>query len=246
MRRPTSEPMDVRRLVREIDEELRGRGTPDRAMHDKTYLKSELTHYGASVPAIRAVAHGIASRYPAPSHDEVITLAQALWATPVHERRLATVELLDLYGDRLGPADGPVIERLLRDAGTWALVDGLAIHVVGRLVDRHHELGCMLDRWAHDGDSWIRRSALLALLLPLRRGQGDFERFSRYADVMLDDKEFRIRKAIGWVLRDTAKKRPDLVYRWLLPRASRASGVTIREAVKPLSVQQREAVLAAR
>ncbi|HEY5454043.1 MAG TPA: DNA alkylation repair protein [Acidothermaceae bacterium] len=63
---------------------------------------------------------------------------------------------------------------------------------------------------------------------------------------MLDDSEFFIRKAIGWVLRDTAKKRPDLVYRWLLPRSSRASGVTIREAVKPLSIPQREAVLAAR
>jgi 3-methyladenine DNA glycosylase AlkD len=63
---------------------------------------------------------------------------------------------------------------------------------------------------------------------------------------MLDDREFFIRKAIGWVLRDTAKTRPDLVYRWLLPRASRASGVTIREAVKPLSTLQREAVLEAR
>ncbi len=75
---------------------------------------------------------------------------------------------------------------------------------------------------------------------------GDFDRFSRYADAMLDEREFFIRKAIGWVLRDTAKRRPDLVYRWLLPRASRASGVTIREAVKPLSAQQREAILAAR
>ena len=237
--------MDAERLVREIDDELRGRGTPDRALHEKAYLKSELVHYGASVPAIRAVAKGVASTYPTLGHDEVIELANALWAAPVHERRLMTVELLDLYGDRLGPADGPVIEHLLRDAGTWALVDGLAIHVVGRLVDRHHELGSMLDRWADDGDFWIRRSALLALLVPLRRGQGDFERFSRYADAMLDDREFFIRKAIGWVLRDTAKKRPDLVYRWLLPRASRASGVTIREAVKPLSAQQREAVLAA-
>jgi 3-methyladenine DNA glycosylase AlkD len=47
---------------------------------------------------------------------------------------------------------------------------------------------------------------------------------------MLDDDEFFIRKAIGWVLRDAAKKRPDLVYAWLAPRAARASGLTVREA----------------
>jgi 3-methyladenine DNA glycosylase AlkD len=63
---------------------------------------------------------------------------------------------------------------------------------------------------------------------------------------MLDEREFFIRKAIGWVLRYTAKKRPDMVYEWLLPRASRASGVTLREAVKPLSARQRATVLAAR
>ncbi|HEY5013186.1 MAG TPA: DNA alkylation repair protein [Acidimicrobiia bacterium] len=104
----------------------------------------------------------------------------------------------------------------------------------------------MLDRWAVDDDFWIRRSALLALLGPLRGGTGDFDRFSRYADAMLEEKEFFVRKAIGWVLRETAKKRPELVYHWLLPRAARASGVTVREAVKPLSEQQRNAVLAAR
>ena len=55
---------------------------------------------------------------------------------------------------------------------------------------------------------------------------------------MLDDHEFFIRKAIGWVLRDTARKRPDLVFDWLLPRAARASSLTIREAIKPMSERQ--------
>ena len=75
---------------------------------------------------------------------------------------------------------------------------------------------------------------MLALLGPLRRGEGDFERFGRYADAMLDEKEFFIRKAIGWVLRETSKKRPDLVYEWIAPRTDRASGVTLREALKYL------------
>ena len=238
--------MNTKQLVREIDEELRGLGDPDRALHEKAYLKSELAHYGASVPAIRAVAKGVVSRHRTLSHDEVITLATALWAAPIHERRMTAIELLDLYGDRLEPGDAPVIERMLREARTWALVDGLAANVVGPLADRHLELGAVLDRWAGDSDFWIRRSALLALLGALRRGDGDFDRFSRYADAMLEEREFFIRKAIGWVLRDTAKRRPDLVYHWMLPRASRASGVTIREAVKPLSEQQRDAILAAR
>jgi 3-methyladenine DNA glycosylase AlkD len=134
------------------------------------------------------------------------------------------------------------VHECRRESRTWALVDGLSVSVMGALVERHPELAPVLDRWAVDDDFWLRRAALLALLVPLRQGRGDFDRFGRYADAMLDEREFFIRKAIGWVLRETARKRPDLVYDWLLPRAVRASGVTIREAIKPLSAVQRGAI----
>jgi 3-methyladenine DNA glycosylase AlkD len=116
---------------------------------------------------------------------------------------------------------------------------------VGPLVEGHPELTSTLDRWAGDDDFWIRRSALLAHLLPLRQGRGDFDRFAGYADAMLEEREFFIRKAIGWVLRDTSRKRPQLVYEWLRPRAGRASGVTVREAVKHLPEEQRDEILTA-
>jgi 3-methyladenine DNA glycosylase AlkD len=234
------------RLVEDIDAAIRDAGSPERAAHDQTYLKSQLVHYGASVPSIRSVAKRVAAEHPSLDHDELVDLVVALWDKPIYENRMIAVELLDQYADRLEPNDIELLERLLRESRTWALVDGLAASVVGPLVERYGELGAVLDRWAADGDFWIRRSALLALLRPLRRGEGDFDRFSRYADAMLDESEFFIRKAIGWVLRDTARRRPDLVFAWLLPRASRASGVAIREAIKPLSEQQRNAILAAR
>jgi 3-methyladenine DNA glycosylase AlkD len=156
------------------------------------------------------------------------------------------VELLAQNPEVLRPADIKLLERLLRESRTWALVDVLSASVVGRLVERNPALVAVLDRWATDDDFWIRRSALLALLGGLRRGEGDFDRFSKYADAMLEEKEFFIRKAIGWVLRETAKQRPDLVFEWVLPRAARASGVTLREALKPLSESQRATVLANR
>jgi 3-methyladenine DNA glycosylase AlkD len=198
------------------------------------------------VPAVRSAAKQVASHHPGLSHDDLMALVGALWAAPVHERRMATVELLSIYHDRLHGHDMVLLERLLRQSRTWALVDPLAASVAGRLAERCPQLGAVLDRWACDQDFWIRRAALLALLPALRRGDGDFERFAKYADAMLDDKEFFVRKAIGWVLRDTARKRPNLVYVWLLPRAARASEVTLREAIKPLSEPQRAAVLAAR
>ena len=229
-----------------LDAELRARGTPERARGEKAYLRSDLDHYGTTMPGVHAVAKGFHRDHPELSHDELVGLVEELWREPVHERRMIAVELLELYAGVLRPGDVDLLERLLRESRTWALVDGLAASVVAAVVDRHPEVATTLDRWAGDGDFWMRRAALLALMPGLRRGQGDFARFSRYADAMLDEKEFFVRKAIGWVLRETARKRPSLVHEWLLPRAARASGVTFREAVKPLSDEQRAALVAAR
>ena len=219
---------------------------PERAGKEKAYLKSELTHYGTSVPATRAAVKGALAGQGELGHDDLVAAATALWDVPVHERRMAAVELLDMRASLLTAADMPLLERLLRESRTWALVDGLAASVVGAVVERDPAAAEVLDRWAVDDDMWIRRSSLLAHLVPLRRGEGDFDRFARYAESMLDEREFFIRKAIGWVLRDTAKRRPELVHEWLLPRADRASTVTIREAVKPLSEDQRREILGRR
>lgn len=225
---------------------LRAAGTPERAASEKAYLHSELEFTGTAVPAVRSVIKAWCRDRPGLTRGELLEVAEALWPRPVHECRLAVVELLDAKVALLQARDAVLLERLLRACGTWALVDGLAENVMGKLVELHPELSAALDRWAADDDFWLRRSAMLALLRPLRRGEGDFERFARYANQMLEEKEFFIRKAIGWILRDTAKRRPALVADWLAPRAHRASAVTLREAVKPLAPAVRQRLLAAR
>lgn len=226
-------------IDRGIDDVLRDAGTPERAEQERRYLKSELTHYGVPVPAIRRAVKGALAEEPDLTRVELVRAVAALWSQPVHERRSAAIELLVQRVKLLEDGDLALVERLLRDSKTWAYVDVLSAHVAGTLVERSPKLNATLDRWATDENFWLRRSAMLALLVPLRKGGGDFDRFGRYADAMLDEKEFFIRKAIGWVLREVAKKRPALVAAWMLPRVKRASGLTFREATRALPDAQR-------
>ena len=237
-------PLDGARAAQEIERELVAAGTPERAAGEKRYLKSSLEHLGATHGANRSVVHAFARNHPRLRHDELIAVVRALWARPVFDTRLAGALLLEVELELLGPDDLPLLLELVRDSHTWALVDQLAADVIGRLLMRHPEAGRRLDPWALDGDFWVRRSALLSNLPALSRGTG-FARFARYADGMLEEREFFIRKAIGWGLREAGKRLPDEVYGWLEPRISRASGVTVREAVKYLDPQRRAHLLAA-
>jgi 3-methyladenine DNA glycosylase AlkD len=164
----------------------------------------------------------------------------------VHELRSAGIGLPECFRDRLVARDLRLRERLLRRARTWAHVDWLALDVVAALVTRSPAASRRLAAWARDRDFGIRRGALLALLPPRRSGGGDFRRFERFAAPMLADREFSIRKAIGWVLREVGTRRPALVTRFAERHLPALSAVTFREAVKYRPARDRRRLTARR
>jgi 3-methyladenine DNA glycosylase AlkD len=240
--------VDIAAVVEELDARLRAAADPDRAPAEQAYLKSELVHLGVGVPATRRAVKATLREHGHLGREDLVAVVDALWSVEVYERRLAAVEVLTAKPPMtLSVTDANWLEGLLRACRTWALLDPLVIGAVSALVERDPSgWDPVVRRWAEDEDVWVRRAALLAHLPTLRRGEGDWVRFAELADPMLEEREFFVRKAIGWVLRETAKKRPQLVADWLEPRAHRAAGLTIREAVKPLPADDRDRILAAR
>jgi 3-methyladenine DNA glycosylase AlkD len=226
----------VAATVRRIDEALRAAGDAGRAEGERRYLKLDRPCLGVGVPATRRIVRA-ALRAEPPDHDEALAVAARLWAGAELDLRRAAVETLVASVDRLGPPDLPQVEDMVRSAETWALVDPLAIGVAGAIVARgvDQPVGTLLDRWAAEDSFWVRRLSLLALLPSLRASDAEWRRFGRYADAMLAEREFFVRKAIGWVLRDVSRRRPDQVAAWVGPRLGSMSGVTRREATKHLS-----------
>lgn len=232
-------------LVAQVEAALRAVSDPERARNEKRYLKSDLRFIGVKVPEIRRAIKPFIRSGAITDRDTLLEFTGECWASGVHELRATAIQALRDKSDLLEVRDMALIEDLIRQSKSWGYVDPLSIYLAGGLVERFPELSAMLDRWSTDDDFWVRRSAMLALLIPLRQGAGDWDRFAGYADGMLEEKEFFIRKAIGWVLREVSKKRPELVHGWIAPRTARASGVTMRETVRYLPAPQRDALMAA-
>lgn len=238
-------PFDSASTAAAIRTRLEPLGTTDRAVNEKRYLKSELEFLGVKVPLVRKEARAWLRENPELEREELLALADELWGRGVHELRSFAIDLAIFRLESLEQGDLRTVERWLREAKTWAHVDALAVQLVGKLLERFPGVARTLDRWSHDDDFWIRRSAMLALLLGLRQGGGDWDRFSAYADRMLEENEFFIRKAIGWILRETAKKRPEIVYEFLRGRIDRVSGLTLREGSRSLEPARQQELKAA-
>lgn len=215
----------------------RAQGNKARAEAEKRYLKSALSFHGVSLPIVRrAAADFLRGReHEAPlTREELIEIVDALYATDFHDLRSTAIDLLERRRALLRPADVPwLVELAQRDPG-WAHLDWLAAKVIGPLVQDTRAMAKLLRTWARHESFWVRRIALLAQLVALRSGGGDFALFERIAAPMLDEKEFFIRKAIGWVLRETAKRRPAPVREFIEQHGARMSGLTRREAEKGL------------
>jgi hypothetical protein len=111
------------------------------------------------------------------------------------------------------------IEGFLRQARLRALVDPLALDVVGPLLELleapdRARAESVLDRWAQESDGWLRRAALLSPVRALRAGKGDWDRFVRHARAAdrpaPDAGGDVVGEAIALVLREVAKTRPEL------------------------------------
>ncbi len=221
-----------------LHQRLAADATPQRAESERAYLKSELQFLGTTVPAMRAVVktwlRSHESAHGKLTHDEVFALADALWVVPVHERRMAAVELLVSTSKLIVLDDIPWLYNTLRECRTWALLDTIAGSVVADLAAREPDVLHHLDRWVHDSDFWIRRSAVLGLRTLLRRDQ-ELDRFFAYAEHLLPETEFFIRKVIGWVLREVAARHPARVSQWLRDNMTAMNLVTLREPLRRLS-----------
>jgi 3-methyladenine DNA glycosylase AlkD len=221
---------------------LRRAGSAERAVGEKAYLKSDLRFWGTSQDSIRAAVRAYCDAHPDLTRAELRAIAQTLYATDVHELRAAAIGVLERERETLDGRDLPWLIAIVRKSKSWAYVDWIAPKVIGDVIARDSRARRRLPVWAKDKNFWVRRAALLAEHDALRTGGGDFALWSRLAASMLDEREFFIRKAIGWVLREVSKKRPELTYTFLEEHRDRVSRLSLQEGAKYLPGPQRKAL----
>lgn len=231
---------DAHTAVSRLRRALEGEGSPERAASEAAYLRSSRHHFGVNVPRCRALSRAWEQSLPDVDNTTLWDTLDLLWGDGSLEMSRCAVEIAIR---RAAPTAESArrVDRWLREAETWALLDALAVDLLGRfLIADEHMIDPFLERWSTDDVFWVRRAALLAPIRQLRSGQPGFARFGRYADAQLDDREFFIRKAIGWVLREACKSMPDQVVDWVTPRVHRMSGLTFREATRRLPAADRD------
>jgi 3-methyladenine DNA glycosylase AlkD len=228
-------------LVAPFETTLRALADPVRAEPMRAYMQNQFAFLGLPAPVRRNALKAMPKMaLPAP---ELLALAEALWRLPEREFRYTAVDLLARQHRCLDLKALPHLLQLVQRDAWWDTVDALA-GVIGDVLLRakagQADVQQLADAWLLEPNLWLRRVAMLHQLG--WRGQTDVPRLFRYALALGHEKEFFVRKAIGWALRDYAKTAPAAVQAFLERHRDRFSGLTLREAGKHLNTARDKAL----
>jgi 3-methyladenine DNA glycosylase AlkD len=227
-------------LVDELRRRIAEAGDPERAPRMQAYMKSELPYRGVGSVPLRAITREVVPAYPLPDRAAWEAAVLELWdAAAYREERYAALALAGhrLYREHRDPAALDLYRHLVVTGAWWDLVDTIASHHVGEILDRYPaEVTPVLARWAVDDDLWLRRTAMLSQLGRKAGTDVDLLRFALEQNLegSRHGREFFIRKALGWALRTYARTDPDWVRAFVADHDDRLSGLSRREALKHL------------
>jgi 3-methyladenine DNA glycosylase AlkD len=220
-------------IVTFVREALKAVEDTDRAIPMAAYMKTDMPFYGVSSPARRPIARELKQVFPAGSGTEYRDNVRLLWALPHREekylaidyalsfKKLITFDQIDLY------------QQMVVEGAWWDFVDVIASDLVGRVVsDDRARMRPILEEWIDHDDVWLRRTALLAQLR--HKTATDEAMLFDFCRRRAHEKEFFIRKAIGWALREYARVNPGAVRSFLSENEAYLSGLSRREAARHL------------
>jgi 3-methyladenine DNA glycosylase AlkD len=196
----------------------------------RAYMKNQFPFCGLSAPERTALLRQCWAGLPELDEKDLVTAVAALWVLPEREYQYAGVALIRRHIRHAGPGLMPVAETLIVDKSWWDTVDELATHVVGPLALRYPGLRADVARWIDSDNLWLARTAII-----YQNGykeRTDPGLLFDYCLRRVDDKDFFIRKAIGWALREYSKTDPDAVRGFVVEHESRLSGLSRREALR--------------
>lgn len=214
-----------------VQTELARQADPEKAAGMQAYMKTDMPFYGVQrrgqIPIIRHVAR----TWPPTTQGEYENLVLAIWELAHREEKTIAQKVAAAHKDWVTPVSIPVYRRFIVEGAWWDFVDETATHLIRPLVIHFPgQTWPTVEQWAEDDHMWLRRAAIICQVGA--KSATDPERLFGFCEARAREKEFFIRKGIGWALREYSKSDPEAVAAFALRHKDELSGLSFREATK--------------
>ncbi len=201
----------------------------EKATGMKKYMRNQFNFIGISSLERKELFISFIKEYGCPEKDNMANTVKALWELDYRDYQYSAIGMITKRIKTLDTDFIPVIEYMVTNRSWWDTVDAIASNIVGPLLLKDKKFMRSINRkWINSENMWLRRTALIFQL----NYKDETDEKMLYSNIKkcAKEKEFFIRKAIGWALRQYARKNPESVRNFV--SKTELSTLSTREALK--------------
>lgn len=219
-------------FIKALREKYQAQACPENARQMKAYMRNQYDFFGLKAEKQRETNKIFLKEAGLPAVADLTELIHQLWEQPEREMQFFGMMLLDKYKNKVDEDFISVYEFIISNKSWWDTVDYIAATLVGAHFKRFpHQIPVYTEKWLNSGNMWLQRSALLFQLK--YRNTTDTKLMFSLIEQLSGEKDFFIRKAIGWALRQYSKYNPEVVVAFV--ETHNLSGLSQREALKVIN-----------
>jgi 3-methyladenine DNA glycosylase AlkD len=204
---------------------------PQRAEYSRHYLRDQFEFLGIDTKTRRQILWEFIHTKGYPPIQKLQEFSEYLWNLPEREYQHCVVDVLQKQAKKLRKEDISWIGELIVNKSWWDTVDGLSAWICGSYFRQFpDQIKPVTSQWVAGGNLWLQRSALLFQLK--YKMNTDTVLLAGYIEKLASHKDFFIRKAIGWVLREYSKVNQPWVVNFV--NSHQLSSLSLKEARKYL------------
>jgi 3-methyladenine DNA glycosylase AlkD len=208
---------------------------PSKAIQMKAYMRGQFEYFGISSPERRIIIAEHKKKYGLIPFEFLNETVKACWQEPEREFQYFAMEMLNKVSKKSKPETILLYEYIITEKSWWDTIDYVAANLVGRYFKKFPELiESKTTEWMDSGNIWLQRTCLIFQLK--YKDQLDTELLESFILELKDSKQFFIRKAIGWILREYSKTNPEYVKYFV--QNNKLSGLSRIEALKWMARKQ--------
>lgn len=198
-------------FIKNLEKAFQEKSNPENAVAMENYMKNHFSFFGIKTENRRMIFKETYKKHQQEISKNAREISVELFSKSQRELHYCGIEILmkELKGN-YQKEDISLIEFLIVTNSWWDSVDVIAKYLLGEyLMEFPKETEKVIQKFSDSENMWLNRSAILFQLGYKEKTNADllFALCQKHSD----SKEFFIQKAIGWSLREYAKKNPSSV-----------------------------------
>lgn len=197
------------------------------------------------IPILREIAAEI-GKFIQKEPTKAKPLLETIWDEGSFEARQIAGKSLEKFGPKNPKICLDFVSSVLPDLDNWAVCDNLAMFGIEPIVYSNPELVFPLsEKWIKDKYKWIKRFGVVSLRGYKKVKTSD--KVFKILDIVIEDKDKDIKKAVSWILREITKTNPkeafEFLTKWAKSKSDKNTQWIIKDGMKKLPENLQTALL---